>query len=68
MMWVHRIGNHWKRIAEILGAQFKPRSRLEIKNRAKFLMDQIANEMALNTIEMTPFEDKQEEEEAQFDQ
>jgi hypothetical protein len=36
---VDKIGNRWRRISEILGQQFPPRTRIEIKNRAKWLLD-----------------------------
>jgi hypothetical protein len=36
---VDQIGNRWKRISEILGQQFPPRTRIEIKNCAKRLLD-----------------------------
>jgi hypothetical protein len=34
-----KIGRPKKRITEILGQQFPPRTRIEIKNRAKWLLD-----------------------------
>jgi hypothetical protein len=36
---VDKIGNRWKRISEILWQEFPPRTRINIKNRAKWLLD-----------------------------
>jgi transposase len=41
--WVKRIGNRWKRIAEILGPLFVQRDRCTIKHRAKWLSERDAN-------------------------
>jgi hypothetical protein len=38
LMWVDRIGNRWKRIAEILAQQFERREKLTIRHRARYLM------------------------------
>jgi hypothetical protein len=38
------MGNRGKKIASILGRGFERDDRCLVKNRAKFLMDQIANE------------------------
>jgi hypothetical protein len=40
---VDKIGNRWRRISEILGQQFPPRARIEIKNGAKWLLDMWRN-------------------------
>jgi hypothetical protein len=48
---VNGIGNRWKMITEILSTQFSPRERMEIKHRAKWLMDCQANKAAM---ELTP--------------
>jgi hypothetical protein len=41
---VQAIGNRWKRISEILASQFPARDRGQVKHRAKFLMDRMAND------------------------
>jgi hypothetical protein len=56
--WVNRIGNRWKRITEIHATRFPPRERLQIKHRAKFLMENLANAsgmaQALAEVEVAP--------------
>jgi transposase len=42
--WVDRIGNHWKRISEVLAPRFGPRERIEVKHRAKWLTDTRENQ------------------------
>jgi transposase len=69
LMWVDRIGNRWKRICEILNSQFgpekPPRTRLEIKQRAKWLMDMRANlQHMTQPVVITQEEEEEEEEEA----
>jgi hypothetical protein len=59
---VYRIGNRWKRIAEILEPQFGHRERTEIKHRAKWLMDSQANQQKMKQLPEAPAE-----EEAAFD-
>jgi hypothetical protein len=58
LAWVERIGNHWKRISEITAPDFGLRDRCQIKHRAKFLMEQIGNEMLKNGTETPPPQDK----------
>jgi hypothetical protein len=41
--WVKRLGNRWKRIAEILGPLFVQRDRCTIIHRDKFLSKRAAN-------------------------
>jgi hypothetical protein len=45
---VNKIGNRWKRISKILGQHFPHRTRIEIKNRAKWLLDTRRNTQSLS--------------------
>jgi hypothetical protein len=36
---VNRIGNHWKRVCEILEPDYGPRQRTEVRHRAKWFTD-----------------------------
>jgi transposase len=47
LMWVDRIGNRWKRMSEILAQEFRSRPRIEIKHRAKWLMDMRTNQQRI---------------------
>jgi hypothetical protein len=56
--WVNRIGNRRKRITEIHARRFPPREKLQIKHRAKVLMENLANAsgmtQALAEVEVAP--------------
>jgi protein-disulfide isomerase-like protein with CxxC motif len=45
---VGKIGNRWSRINEILGQQFPSRTRIEIKNHAKWLFDTRRNTQSVS--------------------
>ena len=57
LVWLERIGNRWKRIAEILEPQFGHRERTEIKHRAKWLMECQANRQRMSSIPEAPAEE-----------
>jgi hypothetical protein len=57
-----RIGNRWKRISEIPAQQFEPRDRCQVKHRANFIIDRIANAMAIARTQTSPGEENQVEE------
>jgi hypothetical protein len=62
ILWrVERLGNRWKRITEILAPRFGQRDRCQIKHRAKFLMDRIANERLAQGDQDTLAEQQREE-------
>jgi hypothetical protein len=55
---VHLIGNHWKRISEIMTLIFGLRERVVIKQRAKMFMDNQANLALMESMAIIPGEEE----------
>jgi hypothetical protein len=62
-MGVDRLGNHSKRITEILAQQFRSREKLAIKHRVRYLMEVRTNLKNLEQPVTNPEEEEGEEQE-----